>query len=194
MRIACIVEGHGEVGALPVLLRRLRDVLVPEAILEVGKPIRVPRSSLVIPEELKRYVELAARQIDEDGGILIVIDADDDLPCELGPTLLEHAQESRPDRRISVVIANREYEAWFLAAAESIRGRRGLASDISPPDDPEAIRDAKGWLTKHNVEGRSYKETLDQSALTAVFDLEAARTTSSFDKLCREVERLLRGG
>jgi hypothetical protein len=40
--------------------------------------------------------------------------------------------------------------------------------------------------------GPPYKETLDQAALAAVFDLKDSRQNSpSFDKFCREVERLL---
>lgn len=39
---------------------------------------------------------------------------------------------------------------------------------------------------------RTYKETVDQRAMTAVFDLDEARAVSpSFDKLWREVERLV---
>jgi hypothetical protein len=192
VRISCIVEGHGEVQAVPILLRRLRDLLAPEVQLEVGVPIRVPRSNLAKQEDLKRYVTLAASQAGEDGGVLVLLDADDDLPCELGPRLLKYAKEARSDRRIRVVAAMREFEAWFLAAAESLRGRRDLPADLTAPADPEAIRDAKGWLTRHMV-GRSYRETIDQPALTAMFDIPSARRSKSFDKLCRDVESLLLG-
>jgi hypothetical protein len=161
--------------------------------LDVPKPIRKPRSSLVIQEELERYVEFAARQIESTDGILVLVDADDDAACVLGPRLLTISAAKRPDRRHSVIVATREYEAWFLAAAVSLRGKRGLAPDLEPPDDPETVRDAKGWLTRHNVEGRSYKETLDQPALTAVFDIDAALKAPSFEKLYRDVSRLLTG-
>jgi hypothetical protein len=174
---------------LPILLRRLRDLIAPELLLEVRKPMRVPRANLAKEGDLKRYVELAAAQTDDDGGVLVLLDADDDLPCELGPRLLGFAQQVRPDRRIRVVAAEREFEAWFLAAAESLRGRRGLPADLTAPEDPEAIRDAKGWLTQR-LAGRSYRETIDQPALTAVFDLASARRARSFDKLYRDVESL----
>ncbi len=189
MRISCIVEGHGESEALPILLRRLRDLIAPELLLEVRKPMRVPRANLAKEGDLKRYVELAAAQTDDDGGVLVLLDADNDLPCELGPRLLGFAQQVRPDRRIRVVAAEREFEAWFLAAAESLRGRRGLPADLTAPEDPEAIRDAKGWLTQR-LAGRSYRETIDQPALTAVFDIASARRARSFDKLYRDVESL----
>ncbi len=41
--------------------------------------------------------------------------------------------------------------------------------------------------------GRSYRPTLDQAALTSVFDLDAARNAPSFDKLWRDVSELLTG-
>jgi hypothetical protein len=42
------------------------------------------------------------------------------------------------------------------------------------------------------VDGRSYKPATDQAALSAVFDMQIARKNSpSFDKLWRDVERLL---
>jgi hypothetical protein len=54
-----------------------------------------------------------------------------------------------------------------------------------------AIRDAKGWIRDRMPQGRKYRETLDQPALAAVFDLNAARSSDSFDKYYREVVRLI---
>jgi hypothetical protein len=89
-------------------------------------------------------------------------------------------------------LAKREFEAWFLAAAPSLQGRRGLSANLALPDDPEQPRDCKGWLSRHRTDGRSYKPTADQAALAAVFDLLLARANSpSFDKLWRDVARLV---
>lgn len=191
MRIACIVEGHGEVEAVPVLLRRIATALRPGVDLNVAHPIRVPKSRLVRPDELERAVELAARGTTSRDGILVLVDADDACPAELGPSLLARARLARADRRIAVVIAKREFESWFVAAARSIAGRRGLTCDLDPPPDPEGVTDAKGWLRARSEANVSYRETVDQAALVAVFDLAAARTTDSFDKLWRELETLL---
>ena len=43
MKVVAIVEGHGEVTALPVLLRRLGDWRTPGKPAEVLSPIRVQR-------------------------------------------------------------------------------------------------------------------------------------------------------
>lgn len=189
--LACVVEGHGEIEAVPIIIRRIVLLVAPDLSLKIHQPFRVPRNKLVKPGELERSVELAARRAGRNGALLIMLDGDDECPAALGPELLARAQKARPDIPIRVVLAKREFEAWFLAAAESLRGRRGLAEDLEAPSDPEAIRGAKEWLTSRMVAGRRYGETLDQSALAAVFDLESARRAQSFDKLFRDVVGLV---
>ncbi len=125
--------------------------------------------------------------------MFVLIDADDDCPADLGPRLLARIKTARPDRRAAVVLANREFEAWFLAAAPSLAGHRELPEVLESPQDPEKIRGAKEWLGTKRV-GKPYRETSDQAAFTAVFDMKAAREKSpSFDKFWREAERLIRG-
>jgi hypothetical protein len=190
--IACIVEGHGEVEAVPVLVRRLAARVDPTLHIQVKRPLRITRSQLVRARELERAVELAARQVGKQGGILVLIDSDDDCPAELGPQLLDRARKARGDLPIGVVLAKREFEGWFLASAESLRGQRGLPDNLTSPSDPEAIRGAKEWIVRHMIGGGTYSETLDQPALTAIFDLDqAAARSDSFDKCLREVTGLI---
>lgn len=190
-RVATIVEGHGEVEALPILLRRITEQVAPGLSLQLPRPIRVNRQRVLKAGELERAVELAARLGQTGDGVLILLDGNGDCPGRLGPKLLRRAAEARPDRTIRVVLAASEYEAWFLAAARSIAGRHGIDATVAPPAEPEAIRDAKGWLSGHMRTGQRYRATLHQPALTAIFDLDAARTAPSFDKLWRDVNALL---
>src|SRR5207249_131651 len=125
--IASIVEGDGEVEAVPLLIRRLAALQVPEMFLQVPRPIRVKRDKVVKPGELERAIELAARQAGRGGAIFILLDADDDCPAELAPSLLARARQARSDFPVGLALAKCEYEAWFLAAAESLRGQRNLA-------------------------------------------------------------------
>ena len=190
--IVPIVEGEGEVTAVPILLRRMAPEIDPTRAIAVAKPIRRPRGSLLKENELERYVDLATRTHGGYGAVLVLLDADDDCAATLGPELLARAQGSRPDSRISVVLAVKEFECWFLAAAESIAGRRGLPEDLTAPPDPESVRDAKGWLKHRRTDGLAYGPTVDQPALTDAFDMAAARAGAApFDKLWREVEGLL---
>ena len=190
--ISALVEGQGEVAAMRVLLPRIAAEVAPHVWLKVPEPYRMPRGRLLLPGGLERAVAALAEQSGQGGGVLVLLDADDDCPAELGPGLLERATAAgRPGSR-SVVVANREFEAWFLAAAPSLRGQRGLAADLSLPPDPEKARDCKGWLSDHRVDNRAYKPAADQAALAARFDLQMARKHSpSFDKLWRDVKRLL---
>lgn len=187
-----IVEGKGEVDAVPVLVRRIAASYVPERYVTVERPIRRMRSDLVQPNGLERVIELAARQTGPADGILVLLDADDDCPVEVAANLRARAERTRPDRHVRVVVASREFEAWFLAAAESLRGVHGLAADLAPPANPESIRDAKGWLTARTRSGHSYKPAVDQAALSQLFDLEQAATARSFRKFIKDVVELAR--
>lgn len=191
--VAPVVEGQGEVAALPVLLRRLASRIDPERGVEVLQPVRSHRSKMARPAEAERYLELAiAKLAASEGAVLVLLDADDDCAATLGPELLAACKAIRSDVPVSVVLAVAEFEAWFIASADSLRGRRGLSGDLGAPDNPESIRDAKGWLRSHRTDGLAYSPTLDQPALAALFDLDVARAGSaSFDKLWRDTERLM---
>ena len=191
VKIGCIVEGESEVATVPLLIRRIAANLYPELPIVVPPPIRRPRNKVVKENELEKAVEFVARQISGQGAIFIILDSDEDCPAELGPALLHRASQARSDLPIAVVIAKNEFEAWFLAAAESLRGQRGLKNDIHTPSDPEAVRDAKGWLDRRMENNESYSETTDQPALAALFDIEQARQADSFDKCYRDIVRLL---
>lgn len=190
--LVSIVEGDGEVAALPVLLRRLGEWLTPNGYmaLEVATPIRVRRDRFLNKdEEFSRYLSLASDKCGERGWILILLDADDDCPATLGKAILTRARRAQPHRPISVVLANREYEAWFLAAAESLHGQRGFELGPGEAVDPEVPRDAKGWIGSRMTGGK-YREITDQPAFSARMDLElASRRSRSFRKLCGEWTR-----
>jgi hypothetical protein len=88
-----------------------------------------------------------------------------------------------------VVLANREYEAWFIAAAKSLNGKRGFTFESDEPVDAEKPRDAKGWM-KSRMTSKNYGETKDQPAFTASMNLDQAHEKSrSFRKLCDEWRR-----
>ena len=147
--------------------------------------------------DLENIVTLARRklgQYDGDRAILILRDADDDCPAQAAPALLARAERVARPIPVSVVFAKSEYESWFLAAAQSLRGGRGIADDATAPDDPEAIRGAKEYLEQRCMLPRAtYSPTVDQPALTGRFSFEEARQACpSFDKLWRDLERLFR--
>jgi hypothetical protein len=190
VRIGCIVEGHGECESVPILIRRIARRLDPGLVVQIPHPVRVTKSKLLKPRELERAVDLAAMSVGGNGGILVILDSDDDCPAELAPGLLARAQTARGDLPSAVVLPNREFESWFLAAAQSLRGYGGFPEDLESPTDPEAIRGAKEWLGLR-VRAGAYSSTVDQASLTAQFNFDLARRAPSFDKCYREVIRLL---
>ena len=189
--IVSIVEGDGEVGASPVLLRRIGEWLTPDKVLNIGRPIRVHRGQFLNREEIfRKQILLASNMCPAPGLILIVLDADDDCPRELGAILLGKAAAIVPDRNISVVLPNREYEAWFLASAASLNGKRGFTCPVALPD-AESIRGAKQWMSKQIKQG-AYHEVVDQPAFSAHMDLQLAHNNSrSFRKLCSDWTRFI---
>lgn len=192
--VAPIVEGHGEVEAVPLLLRRIWTELLGGEYVRVLPPIRIPRSKLIDFEQLAKAVELANLKLKDAASgdrplILVLFDADEDAACTLGPTLLEQIRLARPDLDVAVVLPVAEFETWFVAAAESLSDYLTVSNEAIPLD-PEAAGVKKAWLQR-NFRGK-YTETIEQPALTAKFDLRACRARSrSFDKLCRELEKRL---
>lgn len=195
--IVPVVEGHGQQQAVRILLTRVVHELLCGPFPVVLPPIRQPRSKLVAkPQELERAVGLGAlklrqQQAQFDAGlVLLLLDADDDPPCELAPRLLERMR--RDDVDTSCVLANPEYETWFVAAAPSLV--KYLSIDDASQAAPETSRAKKAWIERHFI-GTPYSPPIDQPRLTAAMDLSLCRAgCPSFDKLCRELERRLMGG
>ena len=156
----------------------------------VERPLKVTRSKLLRHNELERHVEFLRRKLQGQGAILILLDSDDDCPASLGPELLKRALRSGITTPVGLVLADKEYESWFLATADSLAGCQGFPSDISPVRPAERIRGAKEWLSKHL--GRNYNPTLDQAIFTSRFDIGSAiQHSRSFEKCFREIVNLM---
>jgi hypothetical protein len=201
LRIAPIVEGHGEVASVPILLRRIGNELLGGTYIAVLPPVRVTRTRIVRragsareapvvePRELARAVELAGRKIAAHGDppapalVLILLDADEDCPARLAPSM----RQVLPQPNIACVLAKVEYETWFVAAAESLTEFLDLGQ-TPVPIDPEERRLGKPWI-QQRFRGPRYSPTIDQPRMTNAMDLRQCRERSpSFDKLCRELE------
>ena len=50
--LACIVEGHGETSAVPLLLRRMAAAIDARIELQIPHSVRLPKSKLLRPGEL----------------------------------------------------------------------------------------------------------------------------------------------
>ncbi|MEN9579417.1 MAG: hypothetical protein RJA70_2426 [Pseudomonadota bacterium] len=181
-RLVCVVEGKGEVQALPNLCSRIAHYLgVTKDQWVMADPIKYPRSRLVDERQptpnrsprtdlVEKAVELACREGAD--GIVLICDADDDCAAVWGPqaaTLVSSRLKG------GAVMVEREYEAWLLAAFQNQPTWQKKAI--------QSLRDAKGPL-KSVVPG--YKPSTHQLELTRRIDVGRLRDLSdSFDKLVR---------
>jgi hypothetical protein len=206
-----IVEGKGEVKAAETLLRRIAREYGNGAFIECSSPYRIPASQFfrfdssfenTIQQTHVRLCETMKRKFYDKGIILAFFDCDDDCPAQLGPKILEKMQAIAPplppNCHFLVALAYREFESWFIASAESLRGCCGLSIDATPPTFPEtakeqkewpATRGAKEWLTKRM--SRPYSPTQHQLTMTQQFSLSAAERSHSFSRLKTKILELL---
>lgn len=183
-----VVEGDGEVGAVRILLRRICGEVFGRWDVEIRQPWRLPRSQMTIQGPIGRVYRALARGLDSDGGVIVVLDQDDDHDVSGLVDRVSEPMAGMADLR--VVVACREYEAWFLGGIESLRAHRSVRDDAAFDSDPEAPRDAKGRLRQ--LMNEPYRETLHQPAFTELLSIEAARQRCpSFEHLVRSVGELI---
>ena len=204
-RIVPIVEGHGEERAVPCLIRRWlrhrrlhRYFVVPDLAINAKGSGRMKAAyDRMRHIGIEHYISAALRY--RPDAIVVVLDADDECLVRppgngLGPELLGRARAVANDTPLAIVVANREYEAWFLASLTSIRAAGLLPSHTRLPDPlaPEGPRDCKGLITK--LLDCPYEETVHQLALTrgVTFSPRAKFRAPSYGKLLRDLERLVR--
>jgi hypothetical protein len=190
MKIYPIVEGYGEVQAVPVLIRRLLSEASCYQV-AVGRPIRQTQSQLRGKETVQKAVKLACLQPD-CAAVVILFDGEDSCPKELAQDIRIWAQTAAGKIPCEVVVAYREYETWFLSAIESLRGKYGISEKAVSPDDPESKRDAKGALEEFMPSTRSYSPTIDQPSMSQLFDMSLTyQRNRSFRKFVKTIGDLL---
>lgn len=180
--IVSIVEGHGEVSALPSLLHRFHAEANRSRRLDVNPPLRVKAGQfLKFGDEFKRTIALAAAKArqSQPSLLLTLLDCEDHCPARIGPEITRRQKDLAKDIEHLVVLAHREFETWFLASAGSLAGVKGLSPNLVPPANAEAIRGAKEWLGAR-MSPRGYDEIVHQRELSKCFDLEAASAVPSF--------------
>lgn len=190
MMIQPIVEGHGEVEAVPILLRRLVACANLQGIVKINSSIRKQRNKLVDKSKLNEVIGSARRQ--KSDAILIMFDGDDNCPATLGPRVQLWAQEAAGDIPCQVVIPHQEYEAWFLASIVSLQGMRGIKQSVKLHPNPEGVRGVKKQIRERMERGWSYNETIHQPSFSARFSMVAAyRQCRSFRKMMTAFGALL---
>ena len=191
-----VVEGDGEVQAVPILLRKIFADL-QEFAWEVARPKNAHGCGNITKENgIERFVELACS---EQGcaGVLVLMDSDGKAcPSQLAKELAQRVRAGYIRHPVAIVVAHHEFETWFLASFASIVGKKfgghqGLKSNLVPPADCEDVSNAKGWINRQFPNGWAYRETVDQPAMTSLIDCQTAQSRSrSFDRLRTAVIQL----
>lgn len=190
-RILPIVEGHGEISAVPVLIRK---ILADHDIHDV-QPLSAWRHG-EYPSVAKKFDNIFLAATKEKAPILWVMDFDSkdyDCPVKEAQKLLTRAEALRPGWPIQIAFLVREYETLFLYDEAATRAVfPDISGKVPFPDDPEAVRGAKEWLSKQRPSGSAYKETVHQEKITARLNLDILRNKSrDFAHLERAILNLL---
>ena len=178
MRTYVLVEGHGEVHAVPNLLSRLAPSLGPFAV------TRVP--GMANEAALLRHCELFRARGDAHA-LLAMRDDADGCPKVDAPALATALRAKNLPFQAAIVLAYREYESLFLPCIDEMAGRplempghpprSGLKAGTRYEGDFEARRGVKEWLSGNMTEGHRYKPTLDQLAFTRMVDFDKVRAS-----------------
>ena len=204
-RILAIVEGQGEERAVPVLLRRwfrhrrYHNFETPDLAIRASGAGAL-KCAHDADEDLgiESYVERAAAE--RPDGILVLLDADDECLDRaktarkgLGPELRDRARAIAKHIPIEVVVADREYEAWFLAGLSALR-KAGKVPPGAPfkLDKIETIRDCKKPI--RSLLGRPYEPTTDQPDFTLALPFTSAMSirSRSYRRLLKALDALTR--
>ena len=162
-----VVEGPGDVAALPELLGRIllerfnrTDVIVAQ-----GKSrVVTANGRQKLESKLENFLQHAQNKPECDA-ILVLLDADDDCPVNLAQGILKRCEQLGLTSPVEIVCAHRSYESWFLASLDTIKGQRGISDTAALSQDAEDIQNPKQWLTNQMPDGQAYKETTASSLI-----------------------------
>lgn len=179
IRVAAIVEGYGDVQAVPSLIAKTSNLLGSPAV--ASDPIRAGEWKLLRrPGIIEDYLELAAtRQWDL---ILVVLDLEDDCAMAEAASARERIElwKNGRDIKVEIVFMVREYETLFLWCPSCLP----VSNNAALPADPDNIRGAKERVKQ--LTARRYKETQDQLRYTQSLDIAVLyKACRSFRRFCK---------
>lgn len=191
-RLVVIREGHGEAQSIEnLVVRTARELgLFPDIFQSIPDSQRFVISSA---GQAVRAAEIAAVQ--SPSAVLLTADLDDACPKSVAPEFAAAVREKSFSFPIAIVLFYREFETLAISVSDRLPGRElkspagqlivTLTSPSAIPEDPEQFRDAKGWVGRNLMGGKSYKPTVHQLPLTRAMKVEELRAAnlSSFRRL-----------
>lgn len=190
IKILPIVEGDGDLAAVPELIRR-----VAHAQGRYDVNVLRPHKRGDIPKVKSRFDDFLQIALLESAPILWVLDFDceDCLdPAAYRREFMERAAKLKGQTPVEFVFMVQEFETLFLADHETTRS---VFADIPTakifPANPESVRDAKGWISEARPKGSAYKPTQHQQRIAAQVNLDRLRVRSASFRRFEEAVSLL---
>lgn len=193
-RLVLLVEGQGDVAAMPALVGEMLTQLPPELLGQLfpdNAPIKTGGIHQLTGKrsgDLTRHLGIANKR-PKLGAALLVLDGDTEqvesrafCATEVARLLASRARDAGAGVGFSfaAVFLRQEYESLLIAVANQLPGLK--AGTQLPPNVEEAPRGAKGWLHDRLADG--YNPTDHQLELTrAVKDWEPVRALRCFQRL-----------
>lgn len=186
--LGLVVEGRGEIQAVPLLLRRrlanrmdYRDLL--------GRPVPCNgRENALKPKGIEGKVAVAAVR-PGCRCVLVLLDGEGDPVCELGPKLLGRSHETASGKEVVVCLADAKYEDWLVASAESLE-----IPELAYSPERDSVRALKEALHPSKYVKPSWQPKLTDRL---DFDLASGRSRSLarfLDKFDRLIDRYFEPG
>ena len=151
-KLLLVVEGPGDVGALPILARRVlqEELEIFDWTVDTHRRRDLTHQRANNWAHFRRYVEVAHT---ENCPIVWTIDCDDDCAWNVAHEMVRIVEGMRPRQPFAVAFWVREYESLFLSDHETTRGILGLLEGVAAPLGPESIRGARSGSIDHCREG-----------------------------------------
>lgn len=184
-RLLPIVEGEGDERAVPVLLRRILHAH-DRFDVEILRPHR--RGDL--PKVKANFDRFFQAAVLEEAAVICILDFD----CEFCVDVVTEeacfgalAEHLRPGHPFAACFIVKEFESLFLSDEVATRSALpAIHAAAAFPQAPEAIRDAKGWLSAAQPSGSAYKPTAHQTKIVSQLNLDHLRIHSpSYQRLER---------
>ena len=192
MRIGFVVDGESEVASIPKLFDSLaaatQHQFLRPVLARVTPTAPVPSIAQVITLGMERLIEQGAESV------LILLDREQRPECsgQIAMSLQTELQRRRPLKfAIAVVIQDRTFENWLVAAVSSIerqpkRFPHGVAAKSRIVPNKADQVDALAILKQCVKRGAHYEKVLDsQRILTSADIAEMAANSRSFRRFLR---------
>lgn len=202
MIVACrrpvlIVEGPGDVAAVPLLLRSIAYAHGVYDFTCCPNPIKgqnLPKLS--VSGALEKFTSYALSRDDGDS-VLICVDTDGQCPKTAVEDFRRRLESTHVTKKVGLCFFHCEFEALFIACLDKIATAHTdygwHMEEWSDDVQSETIKGAKGYLTRHMKRGRAYKEIRDQGRFVAALDSDRLRLRSRAFRHLEKTWRWLAG-